>query len=93
MAGRAFHGWERLRTEIERFVGEQRARRAADTAADACAIRLTHDLEDAILALETDPSGFEQATHKTDHVEELRRLLGILLDVLADWEMLADRDG
>lgn len=88
----AFHRWDKLRAEIERFVGEQRARRAADTEADACAVRLTHDLEDAILALETDPSGFEHATRKADHVEELRRLLGILLDVLADWEMLADRD-
>jgi hypothetical protein len=88
----SFHRWERLRAEIERFVGEQRARRAADTEADVCAARLTHDLQDAILALETEPSGFERAIRKADHVGELRRLLGILLDILADWEMLTDRD-
>ncbi|GAB3986924.1 hypothetical protein GCM10029978_103640 [Actinoallomurus acanthiterrae] len=38
------------------------------------------------------PAGFEDAVRKADHVEELRRILGILLDVLADWEMLADRE-
>lgn len=88
----SFHRWDRLRAEIERFVGEQRARRAADTEADLCAARLTHDLQDAILALETDPAGFERATRKADHVDELRRLLGILLDVLADWEMITARE-
>ncbi|WP_433180958.1 hypothetical protein [Actinoallomurus sp. CA-150999] len=64
----------------------------ADAQGDICAMRLTERLEDAVLALDTQPAGFEDAVRKTDHVEELRRILGILLDVLADWEMLADRE-
>ncbi|MCO5992810.1 hypothetical protein [Actinoallomurus rhizosphaericola] len=68
------------------------AGRATDTSGDACAIRLTESLEDAVLALDAQPAGFEDAARKADHVEELRRILGILLDVLADWEMLADRE-
>ncbi|MEV5706833.1 hypothetical protein [Actinoallomurus sp. NPDC052274] len=70
----------------------RRAGRTADTSGDACATRLTESLEDAVLALDAQPTGFEDAVRKTEHVEELRRILGILLDVLADWEMLADRE-
>ncbi|MEV5747790.1 hypothetical protein AB0L00_08220 [Actinoallomurus sp. NPDC052308] len=72
--------------EVSRGAG-----RTADTG-DACATRLTESLEDAVLALDAQPAGFEDAVRKTEHVEELRRILGILLDVLADWEMLADRE-
>jgi hypothetical protein len=85
--------WKRLRTEMQRFVDEKRARQAPDNEADACAMRFAQSLEDAVLDLETRKDGFEHATRKSDHVEELRRVLGILLDILADWEMLAERMG
>jgi hypothetical protein len=55
-------------------------------------MRLTASLDTAIAALDAHPAGFEEAVRKADHVEELRRVLGILLDVLADWEMLAERE-
>ncbi|MFL6057174.1 MAG: hypothetical protein ACJ72W_30395 [Actinoallomurus sp.] len=64
----------------------------ADTQGDAGAMRLTESLQDAVLTLDTQPTGFEDAVRKAEHVEELRRILGILLDVLADWEMLAARE-
>ncbi|MCW2947991.1 MAG: hypothetical protein JWR24_4708 [Actinoallomurus sp.] len=84
--------WKRRRTETRRF-DEQRARQGHDNEADACATRFAQSLEDAVLDLETRKDGFEHATRKSDHVEELRRVLGILLDILADWEMLAERMG
>lgn len=85
--------WARLRAEMDRFVDEQRARQANDNGADVCARRFAESLEEAVLELESGPYGFEHAGHKAEHVEELRRVLGILLDVLADWEMLAERTG
>jgi hypothetical protein len=85
--GRRLSGGERERADVPR-----RARRTADTRGDACATRLTESLEDAVLALDAQPAGFEDAARKAEHVEELRRILGILLDVLADWEMLADQE-
>jgi hypothetical protein len=66
--------------------------RAYDTPGDACATRLTESLEDAVLTFDARPAGFEDAVRKTEHVEELRRILGVLLDMLADWELLADRE-
>lgn len=75
-----------------RFAAERAAPRPDDTEADRCAMLLTAGLGDAVLALDTHPAGFEDAVRKADHVEELRRVLGILLDVLADWEMLAERE-
>jgi hypothetical protein len=76
--------------QAERATVARPARGLADTQGDAGAIRLTESLEDAVLALDTQPVGFEDAVRKAEHVEELRRILGILLDVLADWELLAD---
>jgi hypothetical protein len=84
---------KRLRAALEHRVAGRRGRRSADDEADAHAVRFTERLQDAILDLETREHGFEWATRKADHVEELRRVLGILLDTLADWEMLADRMG
>ncbi|WP_329242424.1 hypothetical protein OG417_44055 [Actinoallomurus sp. NBC_01490] len=85
--GRRPLGW----AEMDRFVDGQRARQAPDDAADSRAKRFTESLEDAVLDI--DAGAFERARRKTDHVEELRRVLGLLLDVLADWEMLAARAG
>jgi hypothetical protein len=85
--------WKRLRAELEHFVRAQRARQAHDDQADALAMKFAERLEDAVLDLETRDYAFEHATRKSDHVEELRRVLGILLDILADWEMLAERMG
>lgn len=81
-----------LRARMERLITERSGRRAGDTPADSGATALVRSLEGAVLALDTQPAGFEEATRKSDHVEELRRVLGILLDVLADWEMLAERE-
>jgi hypothetical protein len=91
--GRRHVDWARLRAEMDRFVDEQRARQANNNDADACARRFTESLEEAVLDLETGEYGFEHASRKAEHVQELRRVLGILLDVLADWEMLAGRTG
>lgn len=92
-SGRRHVVWARLRAEMDRFVDEQRARQANDNEADACAARFTESLEESVLDLETAEHGFERASRKAEHVEELRRVLGILLDVLADWEMAAGRTG
>jgi hypothetical protein len=83
--------WARLRARMDRFVDEQRAREANDNEADSCAMRFAAGLEAAVLALEIEEHRFTLATRKADHVEELRRVLGILLDILADWEMAAER--
>jgi hypothetical protein len=85
--------WTRPRTALERLVADQRSRRAGGSEADAHAMSLTRRLEDAIVDFETRGPGFDRAIRKSDHVEELRRALGRLLDILADWEMLADRAG
>ncbi|GAA0355590.1 hypothetical protein NE235_12205 [Actinoallomurus spadix] len=91
-SGRRREGRRRLRGAAEEPGAPRLAGRTTDTPGDACAIRLTESLEDALLALDAQSAGFEDAARKADHVEELRRVLGILLDVLADWEMLADRE-
>jgi hypothetical protein len=78
---------------MDRFVDEQRARQANDNEADACAARFTESLEESVLDLRTAEYGFERAGRKAEHVEELRRVLGILLDVLADWELAAGPSG
>jgi hypothetical protein len=78
--------WARLRAEIDRFVQDHRARRTPDD--DAA--RFIESLERAAVDLRA-RAGLTHATRKHDHVEELRRVLGILLDILADWEMLAER--
>lgn len=85
-------GGPRPGAEAERVVAGRRTRQSADTDGDMGAMRLIWSLEDAVLTLDTQPAGFEEASRKAEHVEELRRVLGILLDVLADWEMLADRE-
>jgi hypothetical protein len=90
-SGRRQVNWARLRAEMDRFVDEQRAREANDNEADACAMRFADTLEEAVLALEVEEHRFALATRKADHVEELRRVMGILLDILADWEMAAER--
>ncbi|MFB9833482.1 hypothetical protein [Actinoallomurus acaciae] len=87
--GRRHADW----AEMDRFVDTQRSRQARDNAADSRARRFTESLEDAVLDLAADGNAFERAGHKAGHVEELRRVLGLLLDVLADWEMLAARTG
>jgi hypothetical protein len=83
--------WARLRARMDRFVDEQRVREANDNEADACAMKFAAGLEAAVLALEIEEHRFTLATRKADHVEELRRVLSILLDILADWEMTAER--
>ena len=89
--GRRHVNWARLRAEMDRFVDEQHARQADDNDADSFARRFAESLEEAVLDLELGENGFERATRKADHVEELRRVLGILLDILADWELVAER--
>lgn len=91
--GRRLAGWAALRAEMDRFVDTQRARQARDNAADSHARRFIESIEDAVLDLDADDNAFERAGRKADHVEELRRVLGLLLDVLADWELLATRTG
>ncbi len=62
--------------------------------ADAQSRRFIRRLEDAVLELEIrGPRFFEQVARKTEHVEELRRALGALLDILADWEATAGPAG
>lgn len=90
-SGRRQVNWARLRAEMDRFVDAQRAREAHDNEADAFAMKFAESLEEAVLALEIEEHRFPLATRKADHVEELRRVLGILLDILADWEMAAER--
>jgi hypothetical protein len=80
--------WARLRAEIDRFVQEHRTRRTPDN--DAA--RFTENLEQAVVDLQAG-ADFAHATRKNDHVEELRQVLGILLDILADWETLARPQG
>ena len=89
--GRRRDGGRRSGDAAERAASPRRD--ADGTQGDACATRLVESLCDAVLALDTHPAGFEEAARKADHVEALRRVLGILLDVLADWEMLAGREG
>jgi hypothetical protein len=76
---------------VERLVAREWARRRDDSDADVCATRFVDRLEDALSAYEATDPGFERATRKADHIDELRRVLGVLLDVLADWEALAGR--
>ena len=83
--------WARLRARMDRFVDEQRAREANDNEADTCAMRFAAGLEAAVLALEVEEHHFALATRKADHAEELRRVLAILLDILADWELATER--
>ena len=64
-----------------------------DSVADGEAMRFTERLEAAILGLDVPRCAFDQAIRKSDHVDELRRVLGVLLDVLADWEQIAERSG
>lgn len=84
-------GWAGLRAEMDRFIDEQRTRQAGGNPADRDARRFTESLEEAVLQLEGEEHGFDPADRKADHVEELRRVLSLLLDVLADWELTAGR--
>ncbi len=79
--------WPLLRAAMDRFVQERQTCQARGNAADASAVRFTSRLEGAVLELETAECGFHDAARPADHVAELRRVLGILLDVLADWEL------
>lgn len=92
-SGRAGHDRRRdgFWARASRFAAGRAAPRG-DTEGDRCAMWLTARLDETVVALDLHPAGFGEAVRKTDHVEELRRVLGILLDVLADWEMLAERD-
>lgn len=83
----------RITSRVERLVAREWARRRDDNDADVCASTFVERLEDALLAHEAADPGFDRATRKADHADELRRVLGVLLDVLADWEMLLDRQG
>jgi hypothetical protein len=85
--------WARLRTALGRVAGRRRARPVRGNAADRGAAMFTASLVDAVLRLETGAGDFTHATRKADHIDELRRALGLLLDVLADWELIADRTG
>jgi hypothetical protein len=78
-----------------RMEGLLAARRDAAHPADARARAFTASLEEALLDFETGDAPFARARGKTGHIADLRRVLGLLLDVLADWELLAvtHRDG
>lgn len=83
--GRA-HGRRRLHAALERLAARVTPASTPGDA-DAQSRRFIRRLEDAILELETrGPRLFEHVTRRTDHVEDLRRVLGTLLDILADWE-------
>ncbi len=68
-------------------------RRRSYGGADLRAVRFMSRLETAISGVDSSRFAFERAALKRDHIEELRRILGELLDVLADWEYIADRPG
>jgi hypothetical protein len=79
-----------LSAEASRFLAEMRARTAADTVADDCAMGFLGELDEALWVLEemyeAAENAFAQATRKTDHITDLRRVLYRLHVVLADWE-------
>lgn len=87
--------WSEIKAELDRFAAEVTRQRAHDNAADACAMTFVRDLEQAFLTLEArvgdEAAAFEQAARVPDHLDDLRRVLGLLLDVLADWELVAGR--
>jgi hypothetical protein len=92
-SGRRHIGRARLRTAFGRLTERRRARPIRGDAADLGAALFTESLLEAVLRLEADVGDFAHATRKADHIDELRRVLGLLLDVLADWEMTAERTG
>jgi hypothetical protein len=79
-------GSGRRHVRIGRF-GGRRVR------SDTDAVRFIERLEAAVRRLEPGGGDFARAARKADHVEELRRVLGLLLDVLAEWEMIAAHSG
>lgn len=83
----------RLRGDLEHVMAQQRTHQAGDTEADNGATEFLESLQEALLTLETRAPAacFEHATRKADHLEALRRTLGLLLDLLADWEMVTER--
>src|SRR5262245_56682366 len=88
--GRGHVNWPRLRAEQDRVVAPRQSRAGADTA-DGRARRFTEHLDAAITATRPGENALQGATHAQAHVAELRRLIGILLDTLADWELTAEQ--
>lgn len=86
--------WKRIKAGIERMVADLN-RRPGDALADVAAAGLVTQVDEALVAYarrEVEGHHFARAARKSDHVEDLRGVAGQLLDVLADWETLADRD-
>jgi hypothetical protein len=86
--------WDKIKAGIERLVSDLNGR-PGDMLADVFATELVTHLDDALVAYERrqiEGHDFAHAVRKGDHVEDLRGVLGQLLDLLADWVMYADRD-
>ncbi|MFC6934033.1 hypothetical protein ACFQHO_29255 [Actinomadura yumaensis] len=66
------------------------AARDRDTSADDCALDFLCDLDESLWILEdtrrAEGNAFRDAARQRDHINELRRLLRRLHDVLLDWE-------
>lgn len=66
------------------------AGRDRDTSADDCALDFLCDLDESLWILEdtrrAEGNAFRDAARQRDHINELRRLLRRLHDVLLDWE-------
>src|SRR5689334_2924234 len=78
--------WPRLRAEMDRFVATQQHHERTDTD-DGRARRFTEHLDVAITTTRPEPNALRGAIQARARVTELRRLIGILLDTLADGEL------
>lgn len=87
--------WDKIKAGVERLVADLNGR-PGDMLADVFATELVTCLDNALIAYarqQIEGHDFAHAMRKGDHVEDLRGVLGRLLDLLADWEMYADRQG
>ena len=84
--------WKKIKAGIERMVSDHNGR-PGDALADVFATRFVTHLDEVLVAYERrriEGHDFTRAVRKGDHVEDLRNVLGRLLDLLADWEMHVD---
>lgn len=87
--------WDKIKAGVERLVADLNGR-PGDMLADVFATDLVTHLDDALVAYERrqiEGHDFAHAVRKADHVEDMRGVFGRLRDLLADWEMYADREG
>ncbi|MGI8330575.1 hypothetical protein ACRYCC_11470 [Actinomadura scrupuli] len=79
------------------MIARHEGRTAHDTAADDCAEGFLGELDEILWVLQdiqrAEDNHFRQATRKTDHIVELRRLLYRLHRVLTGWEEAAATEG